>query len=220
GPGRGLQPGPGAVAQGHPALVGQKRDLFEQRRGIDALGHPHLPGPAPARGQELAHGAPALHLLAAQVPPIRAAAGAGLAGSGWPGPVAPGTVPGGSGRAHRGWSWATAQQATPSPRPRAPRPSARVALTLTGAPSTAARLRSRSARWGARRGASSTTVQSTLAGRRPASLTMSTTRASRARLSASRQRSSLSGKCAPRSPRQAPPRRASATAWATTSASL
>src|SRR5207302_11047747 len=75
-------------------------------------------------------------------------------------------------------------------------------------------------RCGATRGASSTTVQSTFTGRQPAAATASTTRARRPRLSAPAHTGSVSGKWSPRSPRAAAPRRASAMAWLTTSASL
>ena len=57
---------------------------------------------------------------------------------------------------------ATATQATPSPRPIHPIPSFELALTLTGAPSTSERLRCICSRCGPRRGASHTTVTSTL----------------------------------------------------------
>ena len=53
-------------------------------------------------------------------------------------------------------------QAIPSPRPIAPMPSLVVALTLTGAESASARLRSISAWWGPSCGSSQITVASTL----------------------------------------------------------
>ena len=84
-------------------------------------------------------------------------------------------------------------QAMPSARPRAPSPSARVAFTLTGAPSADV---SRSAIWamkGARRGCSATTVQSALTGDHPAWRASSTIRDRISRLSAPAHLGSVSG---------------------------
>src|SRR6185437_15691898 len=92
-----------------------------------------------------------------------------------PGPTSPGPAgtpptPGGTRPAPgrhgeavgRSSTKATARQPMPSARPNAPRPSARVALTDTGAPTAAASRSAMRPVYGARRGASATTVQSTL----------------------------------------------------------
>src|SRR5450759_531686 len=113
-----------------------------------------------------------------------------------------------------------AVQAMPSARPSAPSPSARVALTLTGAWSTALRRSAISATNGASLGCSATTVQSALTGDHPASPASSTTQVRMPMLSAPDQVGSVSGACCPRSPSPAAPSTASAMAWATASASL
>src|SRR5215207_5461650 len=107
-------------------------------------------------------------------------------------------------------------QAIPSPRPIQPMPSLVVALTLTRADVASASTRSISALWRSSRGRSQTTVASTLTIRPP---TVPTAVRSRSIESASRQRSSSSGKSVPMSPAPAAPSRASITAWVRTSAS-
>ena len=149
-----------------PGRRGQRRDLVEDRGVVDPVGQPHLPDrPAPG-GQQLPHGPAALDLVPAHLgrgpspaaPPGMRAAAVVAAGR------RPAPVPTGHRRISRR---ATAQQAMPSARPRAPSPSARLGLTLTGPPTTAASRCCMASRCGARRGASSTTVQSTLPTRQP-----------------------------------------------------
>ena len=108
----------------------------------------------------------------------------------------------------------------PSARPSAPSPSARVALTETGAPSTAleALHHGRGVRRQAGRvgddGAVGVGAGEALPGRH------ATTSVSRATLSAPSHTGSVSGKCRPRSPSPTAPSTASASAWHTASASL
>ena len=109
----------------------------------------------------------------------------------------------------------------PLRRPSAPRPSARRPFTVTGAPTALDRRRCISSRNGASFGSSHTTEQSTLPIIQPAPRTSADD--VRAAAAASRRPSSarsVSGKCWPMSPRPAAPSSASATAWATASASL
>jgi hypothetical protein len=109
----------------------------------------------------------------------------------------------------------------PSARPSAPSPSARVALTETGAPSTGAQSAPPWPRCAGPGGACPPrSVQSALAageallGRHAHHLGQEAT------LSAPSQTGSVSGKCRPRSPRPTAPSTASARAWHTASASL
>ena len=111
-------------------------------------------------------------------------------------------------------------QPIPSARPNAPSPSARVALTETGAPRTSIRRDSMAPAWGAIRGRSVTTVQSAFISRNRLCAINLETSPSKSMESAPAQRGSVSGKCRPRSPSPAAPNIESATAWATTSASL
>src|SRR5205823_7119102 len=117
---------------------------------------------------------------------------------------------------------ATAIAAMPSRRPRSPSPSGLLAFTLTrsmSSPSVSASRLAIPSRCGASRGASASTVASTLTSRPPREVTSSTTRRSSARLEIPRYRGSPSGKWRPRSPSASAPRSASAIACVSTSAS-
>jgi hypothetical protein len=121
-----------------------------------------------------------------------------------------------------GSSSATAMTATPSSRPTKPSLSPRVAFTLTRSapvPSAAARRSRISSLCGARRGCSITTVASTFATRQPLSASRAAVARRRPSESASRQRSSESGKWVPMSSSAAAPSSASMTAWVSASAS-
>ena len=134
GAGLGIEPGAGHGLDRDPQAGGQLLDAIELGRGVLVLGQHDAPdGPAPD-AEQLEHGAAPLDLVSperAQVlgpgPPARLGAA--------PRPLAP--VGRTAGWAHTGSSRTTARQAMPSARPKAPRPSARVALTDTGAPRTA-----------------------------------------------------------------------------------
>ena len=133
GPGLGVEPGPGHGLDGHPHAGGQLFNAVQLGRGVLVLGHQDAPyGPA-AHAEQLEHGPAPLDLVS---PELAQALGPGA-------PARVGSAPrslapvGLAGRAHTGSRRTTARQAIPSARPSAPRPSARVALTETGAPSTA-----------------------------------------------------------------------------------
>src|SRR5205823_3085604 len=96
-------------------------------------------------GQQLPYGLAALDLLTTDGPGPRRPPGAASTT-----PARGSRALGGPGALPHSSTRATAQHATPSPRPRAPRPSARPALTLTGAPTTAPRRASISRLWAAR----------------------------------------------------------------------
>src|SRR5690606_25845209 len=220
-------------------------DVVEHRGRLGVGQHPDLTDPAATHEQQLPDGVAALHLVAADPGPTaggpapahlapgrtrggpaaagrRPARGGGPAGGGLRqalGATAPPRLAHGA-SSDDATTRATARQRAPSPRPRAPMPSERLPFTVTGAPTASLRLRSSSALTGASLGRSSTTVQSTLAGAHPAARTSATARRSSSRLSAPARAGSVSGKCWPMSPSPAAPRRASVTAWATTSASL
>src|SRR5579884_2015856 len=223
----GVEAGASQPAHRHPLGGRQGKDVLQHGGGLEALGHQQLVHPPPAGGQQLLHRPAALDLLAAQAP-----LGPVTAPRRRRGAAAPGSRPLARAAGHQACSRpeeaggpadssrATAQHATPSPRPRAPTPSARLGLTATGAPTTADRRSSMAGRWGASRGASRATTQSTLTAPQPSSRTRATARASRSMLSAPAHRGSPSGNREPRSGAPAAPRRASATAWATASASL
>ena len=150
------------------------------------------------------------------------ARGPGRAAAGWrPGGAGPRRRRGGPAHGAPAASRTTARQAMPSTRPRAPRPSARLALTLTGAPSTAPRppghLVGVLGQAGALAHHGAVGVHEAHALRRaPCDDTWPGGPWSRRRPRPGRS----SGKWRPRSPRPAAPSRASARAWATTSASL
>ena len=161
----------GTVSTGTRSRAGQLLDPVELRRGVLILGqHDPAHRAAPDR-EQLEHGAASLDLI---TPELAARARAPLAplgalsdprrgrGSARAG-ARRGPPRGGGRRAHGDSISTTARQAMPSARPSAPSPSARVALTETGACSTALRRSTMAAVCGARRGASAMTVQSALA---------------------------------------------------------
>ena len=165
GAGLGVEPGPGDRLDRDPEPCRQLLDPVQLRRGVLVLGqHDPAHGPPPDR-EQLEHGPAPLDLVAAELaarprPAVgRRASTAGCAPlaptwllvparPAWPGVV--------RAAAHADSISTTARQAMPSARPSVPRPSARVALTETGAPSTARNRSSMAPVWGASRGASAT----------------------------------------------------------------
>ena len=131
GPGLGVEPGVGHGLEGNAQFGGQCLNPIELGRGILVLGHEDASDAAARCGQQLEHGLTALDLVAAQL--------ADRLGPGTPvGRLAAGTGPRPA-HAGAGPINTTARHASPSARPRAPRPSARVAFTDTGAPSSSLR---------------------------------------------------------------------------------
>ena len=134
------------AAPGHPPhhdvmTGGQIEDVVDDRRLLDPIGQPHFPRRSPSGRQQLPNGPPAFHLIAAETElapgPVLGRGGAGRSAAprlGRRTVRATALAAPSAGRGHRDSSRATAQQAMPSRRPRAPSPSARLGLTLTGAP--------------------------------------------------------------------------------------
>ena len=208
------------------AAAGQRLDLVELGRRLEALGEQQPAHRSAAGRQQLAHGAAALDPVAAERvgrpvptgPRLGGRSAGGRARRG--GPVR--RAPAGAGSpVHRrpgrlDSTSTTASEAIPSPAADRPQAVGRGGLDRDRRADHARPRRAAIAvDVGASRGASATTVQSAFTRRSRRPPTWPTTSVNRSRLSAPAHAGSVSGKCRPMSPRPAAPSSASASAWAT-----